>query len=155
MELGLDKYIHPAATDKAPLEISLVPQHQIRAIFPAVAKHLRRATDMSGGRYTLPALFEKLIEGEYHLWLAYEPDLTVVAAVTSTFTHYPHCRSLHGQFLGGDRLEDWQDKFCEVFDRWGRENRCAFIEFTGRAGWNKQLARNGFKEEFRVYRREL
>lgn len=138
------------------LSISLVPQEQIGKIWHKVAPFLKKATDMSEGRYELADLGNKLItDPDWHLWLVFEPGLKIVAAITSTFTFYPQGKFLHGQFLGGTRLEEWQDQFCDVFDNWGRDHDCTAVEFTGRTGWAKKLSRNGYREVFRIYQRDL
>lgn len=146
-----------ALEDERPaLDVSLVQRHLINQLWPKVEPLLAKATEISEGRYEIDDLHDKLInEDDWHLWCVYEPDLTVVAAITSTFTHYPQGLALHGQFLGGDRLHDWQDMFCEMFDRWARDHGAKFIEFTGRAGWVRPLQRNGYRPVFTIYQRDL
>ncbi len=137
------------------LLISLVPHTEIIRVWDNVSSMLKMATDRSQGRYRLKDLKEKLMSGEFQLWVVFEPGFKVVAAITSTFTVYPQCKALHGQFLGGERLDEWKDRFCDIFDRWGRDNGCQIAEFSGRAGWAKPLAANGYREVFRVYQRDL
>lgn len=134
--------------------VSLVPHSEIGKVWPKVSRYLKLASDQSYGRYRLIDIWEKLTSNEHQLWIVFDDD-QIVAAITSTFTFYPQCTSLHGQFLGGDRLEEWRDKFCEIFDNWGRDNGCKFIEFTGRPGWAKALAPNGYKEVYRIFQKEL
>lgn len=139
-----------------PLEVSLVPPTEVERIWDRVSHMLKRASDLSFGRYRLRDIRAKLETGEFNLWIIFERDTgQIVAAITSAFTHYPQMKSLHGQFLGGDRIMEWRDKFCEVFDGWGRDNGCSKVEFTGRAGWKKMLAENGYRETYRVYEKDL
>lgn len=146
----------PDPKGQLPLEVSLVQRHLIPAIWSRVAGYLKDATDRSEGRYNLDDLYANLVNDEHwHLWVVYEPDLTVVAAITSTFTDYPRMRVLHGQFLGGERLDDWQDMFCEIFDRWARDNGCHAVEFTGRHGWGRPLKRSGYRPIFTIFQRDL
>lgn len=137
------------------LQVSLVPCWEVKNIWDRVSRMLKLATDQSQGRYGLNDLKDKLDSGEFHLWVIFDPKYEIIAAITSTFTQYPQGKFLAGQFLGGERLEEWKDIFCQVFCNWGRDNGCKSIEFTGRAGWAKVLAENGFKEVFRIYQREL
>lgn len=138
------------------IEVSLVPREAIPEIWDRVSHLLKRATDLSFGRYRLRDLKEKLISGEFNLWIVFEKDTgNILSAITSTFTQYPQMKSLHGQFLGGDRLVEWRDRFCEIFDRWGRDNDCQIIEFSGRKGWGRVLEGNGYKEVYRIYERTL
>ena len=137
------------------IEVSLVPTPDVAAVWDRVSHMLKRSTDLSRGRFRLKDLKEKLLTGEFQLWIVFTRDGTILSAITSTFTVYPQMKALHGQFLGGDRLVDWRDKVCAIFDRWGRDNQCQIIEFTGRPGWAKALEGNGYKEVFRVYERRI
>jgi hypothetical protein len=141
--------------ERTKLDVSLVPGWAINDTWPKVAPMLKRATDMSEGRYDLEDLKYKLLTGEFHLWVVFDQSLNIIAAITSTFTIYPQAKSLAGQFLGGERLGDWQDTFLEVFEKWGKDNGCQFVELTGRAGWKRALEPNGFRETFRTYQKEL
>jgi len=138
------------------IEISLVPPVHVHEVWKEASPFLKRSTDLSGGRYRLRDLRAKLEAGEFQLWIIFEGDpKNMLAAITSTFSIYPQCRSLHGQFLGGDRLDEWREQFCSIFDRWGRDNGCRMIEFTGRKGWGKALESNGYREAFRIFQRDL
>ena len=147
------------STTHPSVEISLVPSSEIENIWDKVSHMLKRSTDLSRGRYRLRDLKAKLVSGEFNLWIVFQmggPDQgKILAAITSSFMDYPQGKMLSGQFLGGDRLEEWRDKFCAVFDRWAKDTGCKAIEFTGRAGWGKVLAGNGYKEAFRIYQRDL
>lgn len=137
------------------LEVSLVPAPEIHRIWGYVAPMLERSTDLSEGRYDLVDLAKKLASGEFHLWIVFEKRGVIVAAITSAFTWYPQGKFLSGQFLGGERLSEWRDLFCDVFDRWGRDNGCKAVEMTGRAGWVRVLKDNGYREVYRVLQRDL
>lgn len=137
------------------LEVSLVPVFAIETEWPRVEKMLEVATSMSAGRYDIGHLKEKLLTGEFQLWVIFDKRFEIVAAITSTFTVYPKCKFLSGQFLGGDRLADWKDKFCRIFHNWGRDNGCKAVELTGRAGWSKVLEPNGYREIYRTYQKDL
>lgn len=137
------------------LSISLIPTSEVMRVWDRVSHMLKRATDISQGRYRLIDVKEKLLTGEFNLWVVFDPEFRIVAAITSTFTFYPQGKFLHGQFLGGDRLDEWRDQFCDIFDRWGKDNACKAIEFSGRAGWVRALAGNGYREVFRVLQKDL
>lgn len=143
--------------DERELDVSLVQKAYVKQVWPKIAPMLAKATEMSEGRYTIDTLYDKLVnDSSWHLWCVYEPDMTIVAAITSTFTRYPTgMKVLHGQFLGGQFLDEWQDMFCDIFDRWGRDNECQAVEFCGRAGWMKPLRRNGYRPVFQIYQRDL
>lgn len=146
---------HPPDISPPDLKVSLVPQFELARVWPQVGPLLQEAADMSEGRFILEDIRQRLVQGEWHLWIVFEPDLNIVAAITSSFTWYPRGKWLSGQFLGGSYLAEWRDKFCNIFDRWAHDNNCVAIEFTGRPGWARALAPNGYREKFRVYQRDL
>lgn len=137
------------------LQVSLVPTAEVGRVWPTCAPMLDRAVKISEHRYSLEDLHQKLSTGEFDLWIVFDEDAQIIASITSTFTYYPQAKSLHGQFLGGSRLDEWQDQFCDIFDRWAKDNHCNFVEFTGRPGWKRVLARNGYREVFTTYQRDL
>lgn len=138
------------------LDISLVQRHLIPAIWPRIQVMLQKAADLSIGRYDLEDVRQKLVNDlDWHLFVIFEPDLTVVAAVIASFSYYPKGKFLCAQFAGGDRLEDWRDSFFAMFDSWGRDNGCTMIEIGGRPGWKKITARYGYEEAYRVFQKEL
>lgn len=154
-EIGIGRFPNTNPSDSSDLQISLVPHTDIENIWPKVSRYLKLASDQSYGRYRLADIRHKLETNEHQLWIVFDEDRNIVAAITSTFTLYPQFTSLHGQFLGGERLDEWRERFCDIFDRWAKDNGCRMIEFTGRPGWAKTLAPQGYKEVFRVYQRDL
>lgn len=137
------------------IRCSIVPVEGLRIVWPLVEAMLKRATDDSYGRYDIDDLMYKVFTGEFVLWIVVKDEDKIIAAVTSTFNIYPQGKFLSGQFLGGEELPAWRDSFCEIFDRWGRDNGCKAVEFVGRAGWSKALAPQNYREIYRVYQKEL
>lgn len=139
----------------SPLRLSLIPPDLIDQVWEQAAPYLQESADLSRGRYLLSDIRQKIEQSEWHLWVVFEPGPHVVAAITSSFAYYPQAKALQGQFLGGTRLAEWRDMFCDTFDRWAKDNGCRFIEFVGRPGWVRALAPNGYEERFRIYYRDL
>lgn len=143
------------------LDVSLVRRQLVPFVWPKVRGFLEKATEISEGRYDIQDLYERLTKDpDWVLWVVFSihpetKEMNIVAAITSTWTLYPQMKALHGQFLGGARIEEWQDKFCSIFDEWGRDNECDAVEFTGRKGWTKLLDRNGYRPVFVTYQKDL
>ena len=115
------------------MKISLVPPERADDVWGTVEPFLKKATEMSGGRWTTHDVLESIKLGHFHLWVAIE-DSDIVAAATTSFTEYPQKRMLTGQFLGGRRLTDWVGLLDKVLQKWGRDHNCSGIELTGRNG---------------------
>lgn len=139
------------------LHVSLISPKGVDKVWSKVGPLLTKSTVLSEGRYDIVDLYERLKSGAFQLWVVFQTDTTIVAAVTTMITDYPQGRFLSGQFLGGDdhRMDEWRDLICDTLDQWGRDNACKAVEFSGRSGWKKQLAGNGYREVFRAYQRDL
>lgn len=137
------------------LKVSLIPPNLIDWVWDQAGPQLQMATDQSDGRFNLRDVYDRLVTGDWHLWVVFEESGKLVASITSSFTWYPQGKWLSGQFLGGDRLDEWRDLFCDTFDRFAKDTECRAIEFTGRPGWGRRLKSNGYRELFRVYQRDL
>lgn len=132
------------------LSIGYVPPERIPASWEALGPVLKRATDLSGGRYTVDDLYQKLTAGEYQLWVVVEEG-RLVAANTVRLAQYPQMRVLEGFFIAGDRLLEWKDQMCAEMERLAQALGCQIIEFNGRRGWGKVLSENGYHEQFVTY----
>lgn len=140
------------------LDISLVRRHLVPLIWPKVEAFLARATDLSEGRYDIKDLYERLTKhDDWYLWVVFETEEphNIIGAITTTWSHYPQMKTVHGQFLGGERLDEWQDRFCDLMEEWGRDSKCDAIEFTGRRGWTRLVNRNGYRPVFVTYQKDL
>ena len=71
------------------LQISLVPLFAVEKEWDRVKHLLKVATDMSGGRYRINDLKNKLTTGEFQLWVIFDQKFEIIAAITST----PQCAS--------------------------------------------------------------
>ena len=131
------------------MRISLVPPQAAIELWGGVEPMLRKATLMSGGRWTTDDVLLSVQEERFHLWVAME-DNAVVAAATTSFTDYPQKRMLTGQFLGGKRIKEWVGLLDEMLEKWGRDNHCAGIELTGRNGWARALKALDWAPKFTV-----
>ena len=57
--------------------------------------------------------------------------------------------------MGGSGIEDWENLAHEAIIKFARENKCEWIEMTGRSGWKKKGIKRGWKQTAIVMRLEL
>jgi|TARA_R110002020_G_scaffold15019_1_gene53029 hypothetical protein len=131
------------------MNISLVPPPCVFEVWEEVASMLEKSIEMSGGRWSLPDVHDAIMEERFHLWVAMEKN-EVIAAATTSFTDYPRCRMLTGQFLGGTRLKGWMEKLDTMLEKWGRDHGCMGIELTGRNGWARALKAVNWSPKYTV-----
>ena len=63
--------------------ISLVPPEHCSSVWKDVRKHLFRAVDMSGGRWSMEYVLATLVSNEQNLWIAYDQDKKIHGALTT------------------------------------------------------------------------
>lgn len=159
------------------VKISIVPPDHVDHVWGQVMPLLKSATDHSSGRYTVGSVYELIAGGHCHLWIGFELGipgpleghhdgavprrdvlpggrLKIIGAATSVFTIYPGGRWLTAQFLGSSDMERCRD-FLPIFERWGRDNECKGVEFSGRLGWGRALRKDGYEEFHRFFQKEL
>lgn len=135
--------------------ISIVPVDQIGRVWDQVEPMLKKAADISDGRFTIDHIRDMLLRDQNHLWVVFYPPMRVVSAVTTVFNVYPGNKWLSVQFLGGEEMREWIGELVEVMSRWSKDNGCAGIECSGRPGWSRVLLPLGFLESNRFYQKEI
>lgn len=137
------------------MRICYVQGSRVAEVWHLVEPILKRATDASGGRYTVADLAKKIDTGEIQLWIVIDERNQIIAANTTTFTQYPQLRATTGLYIAGDRLPDWKDDMVNVVEKVARNTESRIIEFVGRPGWGPVLKPNGFKLSFCTYEKRL
>lgn len=135
--------------------IALVPANFINSLWPDVREELMRAVDRSHGRWTIEALFSCIVNGQQHLWVAFDADKNIDGVGTTEIVAYPGKRMLAVQFLGGKNFNDWVWDMLEKFNDWGRDNQCYGIEATARMGFWEWLKQDDFQRSYVVYEKRI
>ena len=87
--------------------IELVPTTYLATLWPDVREQLSKAIDRSKGRWSMEMLFASILNGQQHLWIAFDEDKNVNGVGTTELVDYPNKRMLAIKFLGGDHFNDW------------------------------------------------
>jgi dissimilatory sulfite reductase (desulfoviridin) alpha/beta subunit len=88
------------------------------------------------------------------LWVKYEDD-TVRGAFVTQILNYPQMKILLVLLLGGNDFIEWRDEVDEVLFKFGKEHSCKFVEFFGRKGWGNYLKDINYKEQVRMFSKEI
>jgi hypothetical protein len=135
--------------------ITMVPPNYAETLWPDVREQLLRAIARSKGRWSERALFNSIVSGHQHLWLAFDSEHKINGVGTTELVSYPSKKMLTIQFLGGDKFNDWVWDMLERFADWARDNNCDGIEATARMGFWKWLQQDGYERSYVVYERSL
>ena len=133
------------------MQVSLVDHNYVSAIWDQVEPILGKSLSTAHGRYTMKSILREIVNFEQHLWIVFDDDKKIIAALTTRFVNYPDKRLLAGQFLGGEKIMQWRDPMLETLERWAKDNNCDGVEMTGRKGFTKVLAPHGWTPEYTVF----
>jgi len=128
------------------LTLRRIEQQHVIETLSFIAAYIERALEHDHGEMDVDTVIERLVTGEFDLWIAFDPDTKSVAgAVTTSFIKYPLKWSLELITMSVDApREDWQP-LIEELETWAAIHGCCDIEFLGRMGWAKTGNQIGFR----------
>ena len=133
------------------MQVSLVDHNYVAAVWGQVAPLLEKSIHTAHGRYTMEDILREIVNFEQHLWVVFDDDKKIIAALTTRFINYPRKRILAGKFLGGERIMRWRDDMLDTLENWARDNHCHGVEMTGRRGFEKVLSSHGWTPDYTVF----
>lgn len=132
--------------------VSMVPPDRVHECWHNVAGFMERAAEYTFGRFYADDIYDLVTQrDDHHLWVAFDEAGHFYGAVVTNFVEYPNRRVLGMQFCGGDELHLWKEPMLELLKRWARDTQCDAIESTGRKGWAKIFANDGYKVQWVTY----
>ena len=111
-----------SAPREVPHTITMVPPSYVETLWPEVRDQLLKAIARSKGRWTEQALFNSVVSGNQHLWLAFDSEHKINGVGTTELVSYPGKKMLTIQFLGGDKFNEWGWDMRERFTDWAKDN---------------------------------
>ena len=142
------------------ISFTLVHPRYLDLVWPRVGPCLERATDTSGGRFSLDSVRMDILNFQQLLWVLFRGDDDLLVSATTQFVFYPLRKNLCVMFMGtsdhGERL--WlrhRDLVVGALEDFAREHGCDGIELTGRVGWDRVLSKFGFEKKFIVLEKDL
>lgn len=134
------------------LEEVKVKVGDIDLVWPVVLPMLQRAIDLNDGDFDGNHVFERLMEDTMQLFIGYNTDDIIYAAVTELIP-YQHNKALRIVLMGGKQINSWVD--TKIFEKFGKLEGCNRIEIVGRKGWVKKLISRGYKQTHYIVTKEL
>jgi len=134
------------------LEEVKVRVDDIDLVWPVVLPMLQRAIDLNDGDFDGNHVFERLMEDTMQLFIGYNTDDIIYAAVTELIP-YQHNKALRIVLMGGKQINSWVD--TKIFEKFGKLEGCNRIEIVGRKGWVKKLISRGYKQTHYIVTKEL
>jgi len=106
------------------------------------------------GEYTTDDIKQLCQSKQMQLWIKWD-DEEVKGAFVTQILNYPQMKILLVLLLGGNDFIKWRDEVDEVLQRFGKEHNCKFVEFFGRKGWGNYLKDINYKEQVRMFAKEI
>ena len=106
-------------------------------IIDANRDHIQAALDHGGNTHTFEDVRDMILAGRLQIWPG--PRGCAVTEIIE----YPRKKVLHCFLAGGemDQIIDMIDSAIE----WGKTQGCEGLTLSGRMGWQRVLAKHGFK----------
>ena len=79
----------------------------------------------------------------------------VEGAFVTKISKYPQKNILCVLLLGGKEFMKWRDEADALLNAFGKENNCEYVELFGRKGWGKVLKDINYKEQTRLFAKEI
>lgn len=133
-----------------PVQVSLVPQEHVHAVWDQVSGYLKEATDLTNDRYEIDDVLDLILQYGYMLWIAFDGD-GIKGAVVTFIQEYPRKRYLYLMFCGGVEGMTWKAEMLRILQRFAKDSHCDGLEATGRLGWSKIFREDGLKSQWQVF----
>ena len=133
-------------------KVSLVPANAVTKVWDKIEKLVDKVIPYTYGRMITADVLHNLIINHHHLWIIEKED-TIKAIAITEFMKYPRKTVLLINFISGDKLSEWVEELDRVLVKFSKETGCDFLEACGRAGWERKIARLGWKKKFTIVER--
>lgn len=137
------------------MRISLVPSEAVRHVWKDVEKVLKKSVATAQGKSETIDVLAGILTDIYVLWVVMDDDDSIVAAFTTRLLVYPQRKALALDFVGGTRMNEWNDQLIDTMRKYANELGCSHLEGYGRKAWGRALKKYGFYPEYIAYRMEL
>ena len=130
-----------------------IRSENIEGWWPLVEEYLNTALKYSLGEYSIDDIKNLCISKDMQLWVKF--DKKVQGAFVTKINKYPQKNLLLVILLGGDKFQEWRDEADALLNAFGKENNCEYVELFGRKGWGKLLKDINYKEQTRLFAKEI
>lgn len=127
----------------ASVGIALIGTADVGEWLPRVRDYTENMAQHSGGRYLREDIEEAVAHGTMQLWLV-GTQKEVLAVGLTEIIRYPRSKACRMIACVGARMRDWSH-LNEFVRLWAREQGCDRMEALCRKGWERVLARHGYR----------
>lgn len=118
-----------------------------------IRTYIKDALQYGVGEYTDDDIREGCKSKDMQLWVKWDDGAQ--GAFVTKILQYPQFPVLIVLLLGGKDFKEWRDETDELLNRFGKEHGCKYVELFGRKGWGNYLKDINFKEQVRMFAKEI
>ena len=124
--------------------IAAVPVNLVELVFPKAAPHLERVIEKAPNDINLTTIKEKLMLGQTMLVTISEGEEIIAVNIVEATTYETGHKVLFIPITGGDRMDEWLDRFMELAHTIARDLGCHEMRgMACRKSWLRVLNSNG------------
>lgn len=127
--------------------IKQVSKKELQSVWETVRPLLLAALDETMGEQALGDVRRQIRKGEAQLHVFDDPNLGITAAFVTEVRRYPQKSSVNIWLCGGHDADRWASDFLRLAQAHCRAIGADFVEWTGRRGWEKVLAKSGARAQ--------
>ena len=120
---------------------------------------LMESLKYDGHPMSLKSLKEKIITGEYQLFMIFGSDdgekYKVFGCFVTRIQQLPNFKQVEVILLKGEGREHWQKAAAETIENLGKQHDCKRLAVLARPGWKNFLEPFGWKVKRYLYQKEL
>lgn len=131
-----------------------IRSENIEGWWPLVQEYLIAALKYGLGEYSIEDIKKSCISRDMQLWVKFDKE-GVQGAFVTKISQYPQMNILCVLLLGGNEFIKWRDEADALLNAFGKENNCKYVELFGRKGWGKVLKDINYKEQTRLFAKEI
>jgi hypothetical protein len=125
----------------------------IEAWWPLVEEYLITALEHGLGEYSTGDIKKSCKSKDMQLWVKIGRE--VEGTFITKISKYPQKNILCVLLLAGKNFSSWRDEADVLLNAFGKENKCEYVELFGRKGWGKVLKDLDYKEQTRLFAKEI
>jgi hypothetical protein len=122
------------------LELRKVDADTLGQVWLKVKPMMENVYERSNGRMDAATTFNLLHNGDWVLWVVYDPDIDdILAVIGANFITYATGKKfMNLEFATGRERKRWMH-LLEYLEQWGIDNGCTAASMMCRKGWQSEL----------------
>ena len=133
-----------------------IPKDYASAIWPNVAKVLKRSVATADGKYEVDDILDMVLKDELVLWVVLDTNNDeIIAAVTTRLIEYPQGNAMALDWVGGTRMKEWLPMAHPIMVSYAEDHNCKYLEGYGRKAWGRMLGKYGWNPDYIAWKMDL